>query len=162
MAKKKKPFDEALFWSLVSIGPLDECWIWLGAYKGEKELGLGYGWYDGVGAHRIAYKLHTGKDIRGKVMGHDCNNPACCNPHHMTPKTHQENMQDAARDGLLRSAPNLNDEEKDRIRELFSYGHSISAIARDVKRDRATVSKFLAKEGLRVRPKRLNNEETAT
>ena len=73
-----------LFWSKVSVGDDSECWPWLG-YQNKH----GYGQYkldrQARWAHRVAYVLHHNTEADGLVIRHKCDNPSCCNPHHMPP-----------------------------------------------------------------------------
>jgi hypothetical protein len=67
------------------------CWLWVGELSGS---GYGRGWYNGVriAAHRIVYALHTGDWNEGKVLDHECCNPACCNPEHVKPMSQLNNI----------------------------------------------------------------------
>lgn len=90
------------FWRLVERrGPAD-CWPWLGG------TASGYGRFKAHGrlysAHRVAYTLTKGPIPRGAgyhgtVVMHGCDNPACCNPVHLTAGTHRDNVMDMVRKG---------------------------------------------------------------
>jgi hypothetical protein len=45
-------------------------------------------------AHRIAWILTNGEPSEGAQILHRCDNPPCCNPAHLFPGTHQDNMAD--------------------------------------------------------------------
>lgn len=70
------------------------CWEWTGElqddrpyfqHKGRKRL-----------AYAIVYELVRGTDPlpKGQLYRHRCDNPACCNPSHLEPGSHQQNMDD--------------------------------------------------------------------
>lgn len=92
------------FWSKVDKRGPDECWPWTRATHRE-----GYGawhWRDadgqhGTPAHRMAYTLAVGPIPQGMEIDHLCRVRACCNPAHLEPVTHHENM---ARAGAFRAA----------------------------------------------------------
>jgi hypothetical protein len=95
---------EARFWAkVIRLGP-DECWPWNAFINPE-----GYGHFgtgDGkVGrAHRVAYQFAVGPIPEGLVIDHTCHTEeclvpgnqcphrACCNPQHLVPATHGENL----------------------------------------------------------------------
>lgn len=79
----------------------DDCWGWLGS------LVHGYAVlkFNGrqVKGSRLSWELHSGLPMRvGTIMFHECNNPACCNPRHVRPETHLENMAHMRRCGRER------------------------------------------------------------
>lgn len=83
------------FWARVdrSGGP-DACWPW----TGKSTMRYGYGlltWKQRlVNAARLAYELVVGPIPAGLDLLHSCDNPPCCNPKHLRPGTHMENMID--------------------------------------------------------------------
>lgn len=89
----KIPLSQRL-WSKIKLQSND-CWHWTGAINKE-----GYGiirrekhgkWYcDRV--HRFVYELVKGKIPYGLELDHLCRNPICCNPRHLEPVTHAENV----------------------------------------------------------------------
>ena len=67
------------------------CWFWIGA-DGDNGYGK-HRWRDILyQAHRIAYYFHYKQDPEDYQIDHICNNSMCCNPKHLIPATHQENM----------------------------------------------------------------------
>ena len=67
------------------------CWYWLG-YVGSN----GYGYIKVSGrlllTHRYAYELFRGPVPTGLELDHLCRNTTCCNPSHLEPVTHAENV----------------------------------------------------------------------
>lgn len=92
------PKDIARFWSKVAIGKPDDCWLWQGSLARG-----GYGQFKAKGrmlrAHRVAYLLGHGHDPIDSLICHDCDNPPCCNPSHVSLGTPLSNLQDAAKKG---------------------------------------------------------------
>lgn len=86
------------FWSFVDrSGGSDSCWPWNG-YR--TRYGYGSRVVNGrwIGAHRLAWEEHHGQPAPPLLM-HTCDNPPCCNPAHLVPGTHTDNMRDAIRKG---------------------------------------------------------------
>jgi hypothetical protein len=80
-----------------AMEPMSGCWIWTG-----DSTTRGYGMMshsDGVKGHkeyvhRVTYALTFGEIADGLQALHRCDNPSCCNPHHLFLGTQQDNMDD--------------------------------------------------------------------
>jgi hypothetical protein len=74
------------------------CWNWIGAKAGDGygkiKIGSAY-----VPSHRAMFELLAGPIPAGLVIDHLCRNTACCNPGHLEPVTHLENMRRGIRAG---------------------------------------------------------------
>jgi hypothetical protein len=70
------------------------CWVWTGgcnrAGYGRTTHGDGRTRYTPV--HRLVYKTVKGQIPDGLELDHLCRNPPCCNPDHLEPVTHRENI----------------------------------------------------------------------
>lgn len=77
------------FWS--NVEKTDTCWNWVGSTTPD---GYGRAVVDGTRwwAHRYAYTTIIGEIPSGLVIDHLCRNRACCNPAHLEPVTHRENV----------------------------------------------------------------------
>ena len=77
----------------------DECWLWTASGNGR-----GYGKLFTEGrrfyAHRLSYEHYIGPIPEDKEIDHLCRVPACVNPAHLEPVTHQENMR-RGKNGVL-------------------------------------------------------------
>lgn len=87
------------FWSRVRIADDASCWPWTGP-----KTDRGYGVYaplPGVllRTHRVAYALHNGSIDDELMVCHRCDNPICCNPHHLFLGTGSDNMRDMVAKG---------------------------------------------------------------
>lgn len=86
--------------------PNTGCWLWTAATDG-----CGYGQIHVKKkanekrkmkkAHRLSWYFAFGNIPDGLLVCHRCNTPQCVNPAHLYLGTNQENLMDAARDGLL-------------------------------------------------------------
>lgn len=80
--------------SRIAIDAESGCWIWTGAKRG------GYGKVQVArkmrSLHRLAYELLVGPIPAGLQIDHvkkrGCTSTACCNPAHLEPVTHKENV----------------------------------------------------------------------
>lgn len=142
--KQKHCSDQCRFWSKVTVGPDDACW----PYNGNRDKD-GYGQFSlrpaSPGrsarmpqAHRVALAFATSRDVdelTGLVM-HSCDNPPCCNPHHLSEGTHRENAHDrdakgrtARRGGAQCGRSKATEETVFAIRERHALGESPASLA---------------------------------
>lgn len=75
-------------------GDVTRCWEWTASVpsNGRPQFQV-----DGrrILAYRLVYSLYTGEELdRSVVIRHKCDNPLCCNPHHLETGSHQDNMDD--------------------------------------------------------------------
>jgi hypothetical protein len=87
---------EVRFWRHVEKRDQSSCWLWHGG-KG----GGGYGRFrlggkrDGqIGPHIFSYRIHKGEIPDGLFVLHECDNPACVNPAHLSLGTQKKNISD--------------------------------------------------------------------
>lgn len=101
--------EERLRWRMDTktdkSGGSDACWLWFGATSSN-----GYAHLHGVTlygetktfpyGHRTAWALANGRwPVVGEVVMHDCDNPPCVNPEHLTIGTQMQNIADRPRSG---------------------------------------------------------------
>lgn len=92
------------FWSKVDR-PEDlnriPCWEWTASTR---KSGYGQVWCGDTceSSHKIAFELEFGPLAEGKVLRHTCDNPLCCNPHHLVPGDQAANMRDMVQRGRNR------------------------------------------------------------
>lgn len=82
------------FWSKVDMRGDEECWHWRGHSHAR---GYGIYWSEGrnVRANRHALFLAKGPPSDPSLMAlHSCDNPPCCNPHHLRWGTAKDNADD--------------------------------------------------------------------
>ena len=77
------------------------CWEWTRTHNGE---GYGTLTVDGrrVYAHRLAFELAGGEIPDGLDVLHECDNPRCINPEHLSAGTRSKNMADCHARGRSR------------------------------------------------------------
>lgn len=110
----------------------NQCWEWTANRHKQ-----GYGFFR-LGkrmelAHRVSYLIHKG--IVSKFVLHECDNPCCVNPHHLSLGTQAKNMKDAAR----RNRMGYNLTIVRRIRKLLKLNWKELDICRDTGVSRAAV-----------------------
>ena len=90
--------EEVRFWSKVDVRDAESCWEWKASRSTHGYGRFGRGGRAGgmVTASRMAYELTHGPIPAGVHIRHRCNNPPCCNPEHLTPGSHDDNMRDMA------------------------------------------------------------------
>lgn len=105
-------------------------------FTGSKAAKGGHGlmWDDGKVSytHRVAYEHKNGPIPKGMVLMHLCDNPACCNPGHLTLGTKKDNTHDAVLKGRIKgkakdALPNL----IKRIERMKGSGKTPEQIADD-------------------------------
>jgi hypothetical protein len=154
--------DVSRFWSHVRSGPPDECWHWVGA------MNAGYGAFkvskggklSRIAAHRVMYELEIGgqefaDNYSDLVVRHQCDNPCCVNPMHLTAGTHRDNVQDRVdRDRSARGERNGRSKFTEEAIRLIRHCHedlglSPNYIARICQVDAAAVRRILNRESWR-------------
>lgn len=105
------------------------CWNWTGlTQKHSRKGNLSYGVLKVNGkrmqAHRFAYEQAKGVIPTGLVIRHDCDNPLCVNPAHLTACTQQQNVADCIAKGRnargeRAGAAKLTDEDVRHIRKVY-------------------------------------------
>lgn len=145
------------FWSRVDIGSEEECWEWQ-AGKNSTKKGFNYGifWICGTGilTHRLALSFHLGEFVGVRDTMHSCDNPPCCNPFHLSPGTHLDNMRDMNQKGRRicekgeeRYNSKLTNEKVREIKRLLQNHQVYAKQLVDLKRKLKTTTKeAIAKE----------------
>lgn len=91
------------FLKFVSPEPNSGCWLWMGGCNHD-----GYGNFGVDGrtesSHRIAYLFEKGVIPVGLELDHKCRIKSCCNPDHLEPVTHHENIRRAGSWSLANAA----------------------------------------------------------
>lgn len=98
-----------------------ECWPWTG-YVNKR----GYGRFGGaqILAHRAAWEMVNGPIPVGHVIRHTCDNKICCNPDHLLPGTHADNVADMCSRGRnamgeKNGRRKLSEEDVRKIRDMY-------------------------------------------
>ena len=130
------------FWTRVNVKDIDQCWPWL---LGTYTSGYGQLTWKGKGqrAHRVAYLLTYGM-WPDPVGRHTCDNPICCNPHHIIPGTPKQNSQDKIirgrqPKGVEIKLSKLTDKDVVAILQQRAQGDSLKTIAKRFKVSFGTV-----------------------
>ncbi|MCA9073201.1 MAG: HNH endonuclease [Planctomycetaceae bacterium] len=94
------------FWSKVDKAGIGECWLWTDHVDKD-----GYGPFtvskgNRYKSTRIAYFIHHGKDPGDLLICHKCNNPTCCNPHHLYAGTCKDNLSQASNESRMSCGEN--------------------------------------------------------
>ena len=86
------------FWKSVDMGGPDECWDW---QRAKTTAGYGSLVFNGnkTYSHRVAHESINGPITDSLHVLHSCDNPACCNPAHLSLGTNQDNIADSVRKG---------------------------------------------------------------
>jgi hypothetical protein len=159
--KMIKKTDEGRFWARVDIRGKDECWEWqAGKNSTNPKTNYGIFYLSGIGsilAHRLALSFHLKRLVSAEEVRHQCDNPPCCNPYHLLPGTHTDNMQDKSKrnrcnspKGIKHPGAKLTDDKVRRIRKLFRLQekykkYKIMYLARMFKVDSALIRRIIDK-----------------
>lgn len=117
------------FWRLVNSSSPSECWMWVGDTDRD-----GYGVFMWKGARKPAHEMALSFSIGEKRHPsldtcHSCDEPGCCNPHHLRFDTRLSNVQDMYDRGRQNNPALLSDEQVRLIRERRSLGARQSDLA---------------------------------
>jgi len=148
MKWSRQPPPEVRFWRNVTIGGIDQCWLW------KKSLyPNGYGKWKIKGnrtsAHRTAFLYSRGQLPKGVCVCHRCDVKLCCNPTHLFTGTYKDNMDDAFKKGRMYMGTRqwnskLTPEKVRQIRELDKKGVSNKILAKHFLVTESNVEKILA------------------
>jgi len=130
--KHERTLEERIFEKL-GIRDSDECHPWLG-YRDRD----GYGKIGRFVVNRVLWEIRTGEKLtRRDVIMHTCDNPPCCNFHHLRKGTNRLNIADrhskgrSAR-GERNGSAKLSEATVREIRERYATGGiTLAALGRD-------------------------------
>lgn len=85
----------------LAVAPDGQCWEWM---RVRNQYGYGQLRVSGrmVLAHRLAYQLGVGPIPDGMHVLHQCDNPCCINPAHLSLGTRSQNMKECSERGRAR------------------------------------------------------------
>lgn len=134
----------AIFWNKIDIKDDDSCWEW---NRHRDSLGYGQTRFHRKmeRTHRVAWTLLYGEIPKGILVLHKCDNPPCCNPHHLFLGTDKDNSEDREKKGrgnrrylqgvnhphhgTNHKSAKLDEQKVLEIRKLFSNGVSSYQLA---------------------------------
>ena len=125
------------------------CWEWQGH---KNPLGYGQVRVDSklFLVHRFVYMRVKGWFSPELVIRHSCDNPACCNPSHLSAGTQDDNVQDSVVRGKLNQGESngrskLTELDVTAIREAHAAGKTQAALAREFGVNRSCIWKIVHK-----------------
>ncbi len=143
---------ELRFWARTKDEPETGCLIWTGAVSG---AGCGYGGFrigkTVSGAHRVAYRLTHGPIPPGLMVRHQCHNPLCVQPSHLSVGTSLDNARDAVEacrnvHGVGSRRRGLTAEDAQVIRALHALGDTLASLAAGFAASVSTIKSVLARK----------------
>lgn len=131
------------FWAHCTKGRPDECWPWTGitAHFGHGKLRFRHAQ---LYAHRASWEVHYGPIPAGLNVLHKCDNPPCCNPHHLFLGTHADNHADM--DDKGRGVTRLTKSDVVSIRQQAQLGTPHASIASQFGISRTTVWRIVKRK----------------
>lgn len=125
---------EERFWDKVKMGNPDECWEWQGGFGGPT-MNQGVARFKNriFRAHRVAWMLTHKQEPLLSIL-HSCDNPPCCNPHHLREGTQADNMADMVsrnrqQRGSRHALAKLTESDVSAVRALLARGLTPAEIA---------------------------------
>lgn len=125
------------FWKYLAPGAFNECWLWQGCTNpgGYGVIQAGRAQRTIFLAHRVSWELHNGPIPNGLDCLHECDNPPCCNPHHLFLGDDAANMADKIMKGRHPrgescSYAKLTEDQVKEIRTLSAQGVERTEIAK--------------------------------
>jgi len=91
---KPRTKQQAVEKALKEALPVNECLI----RQTKKSISIGYKCITAMAreyyAHRLVYEVMNNISVKGLVIRHTCDNPACINPEHLVAGSHGDNVTD--------------------------------------------------------------------
>lgn len=82
------------------VDPVTGCWNSTFVLDKAGRANMGFRGKSRMLVHRVAYICTKGPIPEGMTVNHDCENPKCCNPEHLTIMTQSENTQSSVVKGM--------------------------------------------------------------
>lgn len=139
------------FWSKVDMRGPDECWEWQASINTSGYGRFKLASYTSVTASRMALISTRNEEPAGLHVLHTCDNPPCCNPHHLYFGTPQQNIVDKVergrayngnQAGASNGAAKLSEAQLEVIVKRLRDGWNNQQIAADLPISHSMVSKI--------------------
>ena len=139
-------------------GGSDACWLWNGAKDWD-----GYGKFRFQGKIRTASSvaLHMATGLSFEKIGecrHSCDRPNCCNPKHLSPGTHADNMQDKKAKGRIKQTQISKSNKLEIQRQVMNGSKDWCSLSEKYGVTPRRIRQ-IAQEVIGVRPARCNGEK---